>query len=267
MILDRSRMAGYLDEAGDDPASAIDTLKIHSITNVCLRQLWTGNVLDVSDQAVRKAKALLDESGFKVIMLVTNLGDVPPEELSSVPSEKLDRAFLLASYFGAANIRFRVGRAQTERTGDKAVMAWMESIQSSSIKANIMPLLEPSWDQYVAEPVDIARLLSAFPRWKLLYDPAQLCVQRKIDPFVKYWTLLKSRVGAIDLHDLKIGHNFCPPGQGDCMLGRTLQDATESKYTGWYFMEPGMGRRYGPALTRRDTFALAMEALTLLEEN
>lgn len=266
-MIDRSRFAAYLDEAGDDPASAIETLRLHGIGSACVRQLWTGNVLDASDQAVRKAKALLDDGGIKVVMLATELGDVPPEELSSVASDRLDRAFLLASFFGAAQVRFRAGRAASDRSGERAVATWMGDIQARAIQANVTPLLEPSWDQYVSEPADVARALAAFPRWKLLYDPAQLCVQRRIDPFVKYWTLLKSKVAAIDLHDLKIGHNFRPPGQGDCYLGLTLRDAAESKYTGWYFLEPGMGRRYGPALTRRDTFALAVEALTMLEES
>ena len=267
-MIDRSKLAGYLDEAGDDPASAIETLKVHGIAAACIRQLWTGNnVLDVSDQAVRKAKTLLDDKDIKVVMLATELGDVLPDELSSVALDKLDRAFLLASFFGAAQVRFRVGRAGGDRTGDKAVADWMSEIQTRSIQANVVPLLEPSWDQYIYEPTDVARALAAFPRWKLLYDPAQLCMQRRIDPFVKYWTLFKSKVAAIDLHDLKIGHNFRPPGQGDCSLGLTLRDAAESKYTGWFFLEPGMGRRYGPALTRRDTFALAVEALTMLEDS
>ena len=267
-MIDRSKLAAYLDEAGDDPASAIETLQSHGIRSACLRQLWTGNVVDVSDQAVRKAKSLLDAGGISIIMLVTNLGDVPPEELSTVSRDSLDRAFLLASFFGAGYIRFRVGRASpslVDDSTDKAISSWMDDIQVRSIQAAVTPLLELSWDQAIYEPADAARVLSSFPRWKLLYDPAQLVLQRRVDPFVKYWTLLKLRTAAIDIHDVKIGHNFRPAGQGDCELRRTLDDAAESKYTGWYFLEPGLGRRYGPALTRRDTFALAIEALGMLE--
>lgn len=265
-MIDRGKLAGYLDEAGDDPASAVETLRAHNIRWACLRQLWSGNVVDVTDQAIAKVKSILDHGGVRTIMLSTEIGAVIPDTLASVPRDRLDRALHLANYFGATFVRFKVGKAGPGPVQVEHIESWMNDIQNRALRANIVPLLELAWDQTLSEPADAARWLAAYPRWKLLYDPTQVILHRKLDPFVKYWTLLKTKIGAIDLHDVKTGHNFRPVGQGDSCWDRTLKDASESKYNGWYFVEPGLGRRYGTALTRRDTFGLAVQALDILEE-
>lgn len=259
-MFDRSKLAAYLDEADDDPVSAIEMMKRHDIKHIVLRRLWTGNVQKIHDQAAGKIKSLLVTADIKPVMLDLDLGDMPPEELRDITPDQIDRAFNLASYFNVNMLKINCGTAGTHKHDDH-VAQWMKNIQERALIANITPLLEPSHHQAIYEVADTVRLIAAYPRWKILYDPAQVCMTRKIDPFSKYWILLKNKVAAIDLHDVKIGHNFTITGQGDCRLIDTIRDARRDKYTGWYFLEPGLGRRHGTALTRRDTFTIAVNGL------
>ena len=106
----------------------------------------------------------------------------------------------------------------------------------------------------------MALLLSRFKRIKLVYDPAQLVAQRKLDPFVKYWSLLKSSVAYIDVHDYQSGGSAKVAGYGDAQLDLTISDALATNFNGWYCIEPGLGKRHGTAQSKEDVFLRALTA-------
>jgi len=239
-VINRSRLAAYLDEAGDDPATACLTLAGHGVKYACLRRAWTGPVAELSDQALSKLRDLLSQHAIQ------------PVSLAVPPAGDPERAALVAAYFGVQFLHLRPGSEQELRLG-----------QELAVRDNLTPLLELRPGSPWLEPAAAVEALTAYPRWRLLYDPAEL-LPGCPDPFVRYWTLLKSKVGVIDLHDLRVGQGFCPVGHGDGAWARTLSDAAQAGFSGWYFLEPGLGRRYGSALQRQDTFGLAIQGLETL---
>ena len=94
----------------------------------------------------------------------------------------------------------------------------MDNIKHIAISYNVVPLLEVTSDSYYSSSSDVAVLLSKHLKWRLLYDPVQLIMKRAQDPFVRFWTLLKNRVAAIDVRDHKIGRGFKPVGFGDSKI-------------------------------------------------
>jgi sugar phosphate isomerase/epimerase len=193
-------------------------------------------------------------------MLASELGAVSPDALMKTKEERIKRTFDIASYFGVKMIRIFVGDSQADV---EATSKWMAMIDERSLAADITPVVEITHGSALFQPTVASRLLGLHKRWRLLYDPAQLVMKRAQDPFVKYWTLLKSRVAAIDVHDYKIGHGHKPVGYGDGKLALTLADAA-SWFGGWYLFEPALGRSYGKAMTKVQTFRLALEALEAL---
>lgn len=252
------KLAAYLDEAGEDPITGCVTLKSARIPYVALRHVWTNNVCNISDQSCQSLKEILKSHDINVLMVASELGLVPSNELKKIPKTTINRAFDIAQYFGAQYIRIFIGISSND---NGYIEEWMNNITEKSISSNIAPLLELSHGSAVYKPTDVAQLMLKNRRWKLLYDPAQLIIKQAQDPFVKYWTLLKQFVGVIDIHDFKIGHGHKPAGFGDAKIQQTLNDST---FNGWYFVEPGLGRKHGSALTRSDTFKLALEALDLI---
>lgn len=256
------KLAAYLDEAGEDPKTGCATLKSVKIPYIALRHVWASNICNASDQSCQTLKKLFRSHDLTVIMIASELGQVPANELPKIKKEAIDRVFDIASYFGASYIRIYAGDISPD--SDKYVKDWLALITERSISANVTPLLEVSSGSSIYKPVDIVQWFSKFRRWKLLYDPAQLILKQSQDPFVKYWTLLKQYVGAIDIHDYKIGHGHKPVGFGDTKIQATLNDANASNFTGWHFLEPALGRKHGSALTRTDTFKTALGALEAL---
>lgn len=260
MIEDVS-LAAYLEEAGEEPNLGLDTLNSHNIPYVALRHTWTSNVCDISDTSCQKLRALLKEKEVSVIAIMSNLGSVQPQQLRLINDQKIQHVFDIAAYFGAKYVRFNIG--VTSRDIDTtAVEEWMNKISTLSIKHSVIPLFELSHNNSISEPAAVASLLYKHKKWKIIYDPAQLILTRNINPYVKYWVLLKQFVEIIDLRDYKIGKGFKPVGFGDTKIVDTVKDAIGSGFSGWFIAEPTLGRKHGSALTRSDTFGLAMEAIS-----
>ena len=259
MAIDKIKLAVYLDEVDDDPATACKNLATKGIHYVVLRNAWMGNICDATDTACQRLRQLLNDNSLSVVTIASDLGRF--DHLSAVPPAKVDRLFNLAAYFQAANVRVHIGNHIRGGPDMVQIKNWMTMITDRCLSAGLTPLLEVSDDSAVRDPVQLAGLLAAFRRWKLLYDPAQLIIKHKQDPFQRYWTLLKSFVGAVDLRDFKIGHGFKPVGFGDARLRETVGEGLSGQFKGWYYLEPSLGRKHGSAVTRWETFQLAHEAL------
>lgn len=260
MPIEKLKLAAYLDEAGEDPASACAVLAAHKFSYVVLRSLWSNNVCDLTDQNCGRLRKLLADHNLSTVALATDLGKVDSGLLSKIPAEKLDRVFNLASYFQAGMVKIHCG-IKSRNPDYETVATWMQLITDRCLSANLVPVYEITDDSVYREPAEVAKLLSRFKRWKLLYDPVQLIVKQKMDPFERYWTLLKTFAVAVDLRDYKIGYGYKPVGYGDAKIVLNLAEGLSGKYKGWYFFEPSLGRRYGEAVTKGDTFKLAYGAL------
>lgn len=263
--MDRNiKLACYLDEAGEDPATAALTLSQNNISYVVLRYGWASkNICDST--ACEKIKAILDKHQLTTIAIISDLGNVPSHELMSIPQPKINNVFNIASYFGAAFVRVHTGnKSQVE--SKQIVKDWMSKITEASVASNTTPLLELSAESYLYEPADVALAMTQFRRWKLLYDPVQLIIKRNINPFVKYWSLLKTFTAAVDARDFKIGKGYKPCGYGDSKISDIIKDAANSNGNKWFFLEPSLGRRYGSALSRPDTFKIALESFYAISD-
>lgn len=249
------KIAAYLEEADDDPASACDILKELGIHYTVLRHVWSDNICDMPDSGCGRLKKILESKGITPIAIVTRIGEVPADAL---PTQNPERAFNLAQYFKVQCVRFQIG-LRTTKHAYVEVDEWLAKIAKLSISYNVIPIFEITHDSYIIKPTELVTILTKHKRWKLLYDPVQFILKQNQDPFVRYWTLLKQFVAAIDVRDLKIGRGFKPPGFGDSKILQTVADAIDSNYRGWFFFEPSLGRRHSTALTKGDTFKLAFQ--------
>jgi sugar phosphate isomerase/epimerase len=259
-MLEQLKVAAYLDEAGEDPQAACEAITDININYAVLRNAWTNSVVESSDRACAKLKKILTDNNVTPVAIISKLGDVPATQLMQTPEGKVNRVFDVATYYGAQLVRIQIGNKSPGQARE-AINAWMERITKKSIDYNIAVVFEVTPDSHITSATELAELLKQYRRWRLLYDPAQFILKQNLDPFVKYWTLLKSSVGAIDVRDLKIGHGYKAVGMGNCRTMESSKDAVYSSYRGWFFMEPSLGRRHGSASTRQDVFKMACEAV------
>lgn len=256
------KIAAYLDEAGEDPATGCTTLSKQGIHYAVLRHCWADNVCNLSDTGHQRLITTIRDHNLTVICIASELGRLPVDQLSRVSDSQIGDVLNVCTYYGAPLVRIFVGLKTSDPI--EAAYSWMERIAKRCEDANVTPLLEVTADSHLYNPTDVAHALAAHKRWQLLYDPVQYIMRQSQNPFVKYWTLLKQRTGAIDVRDMKIGKGFKPPGFGDSMINLTVKDAISSGYSGWFFIEPSLGRRHAGAQTKPETFLFAIQGLNII---
>jgi hypothetical protein len=257
------KLAAYMDEVFDDPDKAGWLLISKKITNVCLRRAWCRDISSMPDNAIGILDNTLTKYGLSPVMLSTDIGCVDPEKLAA-EEQKFIRALQICKFLKCKAIRVGLGTTSTNKNASEYVQKWLSLTSKLSISYDMLLLFEPESTSYYNQPASIAVFLSKFRRWQLLLDPALLVIRSKINPFVKYWSLLKSRTSFIDIHDFKSGNSAKPAGLGDAQLDILIADALVNNFTGWFCLEPGLGRRYGDAMTKDKTFLCALDAFQAL---
>lgn len=253
------KLAAYLEEAGDDPTSACRTLREVGISHVVIRQAWASNVGELSDKGCEKLRKILSDFGIKPVAVFSSIAEVPAADLSKIPEEAVDHSFHLASFFETPMVVLTCGH-KVSGLGPQPVIDWLSKVQDKSLTANVLPVMEITSKSHLFAPAEVVSAFSKFPRPKLLYDPAHFILRQNIDPFVKYWALWKSHVAAIDVRDYQIGRGFRPFGSGNAQAVRTVADAIRSEFGGWFFLEPSLGRKYGPVQNKGEVFKAALDS-------
>lgn len=254
------KLAAYLDEAGDSPGDACQTLVNLGISKVCLRTAWTRDISRMDDHALEILKDLLTAHGLQPVLLYSTVGDGP---ISNIVDQYCDakRAIMVCEALGCRSVRFSLGRAVKSDHNLRILARWMTTLSNDCLSANIRPVLNLDMNSCITQPAEIAKVLSEQKRWGILYDPVDIIATRRALPFVKYWALIKNRVEFIDLHDYHIASGPRPLGHGDAQVDLTLNDAILSQFRGWYCLEPGLGTRYDTIVGRDKLLRLQHDAL------
>lgn len=258
--MDRSviKLAAYLDEAGEEPDKGCKTLNDEGIFYTALRHVWTNNICEINDSSHKRLYKIINSYNMSVIMIASELGKVNAANLPSITDQEIDKVINICRHYGASFVRVYIGQRNVN-ISIKEIDIWMNRVGEKCTKNNITPLYEITSDSYADKAAEVAELLATHKQWKLLYDPVSLIIKQNINPFIKYWTLLKSHVEIIDVRDMKIGKGFKPPGFGDSKIDLTIKDAIQSKFGGWFMIESSLGRKHGAAVTKSDTFKYAIE--------
>jgi len=259
------QLAAYLNEAGDDPAEAAAILKKNGIQYVCLRRAWGRDIFRMTDDACGLVRDILTDNGLKPVLLASTIGDVLIQNVADQGVD-LDKALMICNFLGCPAVQVSLGIAAKSDMNQKYLHRWMRIVADKCLAANIKPVFEIDYSHCISSPAEIAQILQKFGGWSLLYDPAQLIAKRKVQPFTKYWSLLRDRISHFDIHDYSSGAGPKAPGHGDAQIDLALNDAVISGFKGWYCLEPGMGRRYNDISGKAAVFEYALGGLKALFE-
>lgn len=260
-------VSAYLDEAGEDPQSACQTLASHNIHYAILRDAWTGNVCTMSDNGHSKLKSLLASHGISAIAIASTLGKMPVPSLSTIDDKQINECINICKYYNSKYLRVFAGENDKHiPAAIEIVNNWMKRISEACVLNGIKCLYEVTSDSAVFQAADVAKLLSVNKNVGLVYDSAGLIIKQNFNPFIRHWPLIKSHVEIIDVRDVKIGHGFKVAGLGDAKIDMTIKDAIQTNYKGWFAIEPSFGRKFATATTKQQTFAYAVEGLDKILE-
>ena len=262
MDINDLKICAYLDEAGEEPLSALECLSRHGIYNVILRNAWTGNICNASDNGHKKLVDLLKQYKVKVICIASELGKVPVSQLNNISEEDINKVVNICHYYNCNQLRVFVGEEEDGVNNYNAdiINKWVHLVTSKCVKNNIKCLYEITSRSVIFDTIAVVRFMKA-NNISLIYDAAGILMKYKMNPFIKYWPLVKQFTAIIDVRDMKIGQGFKPVGYGDTNIDFTIRDALDTKYNGWFAIEHTLGRKHGSAVGVSQTFEHSVEAL------
>ncbi len=221
------RLAAITDEYSADLEKALEPMAETGMTGAELRVLWGKNILDLSDDELKRAKDLVAAKGLEVCgiaspLLKCVLPNSPPVDArlqQDVFAAKhtfedqprlAERAFYIAKFLGARVIRvFSYWRTVAPEKCLDGVVAALADLAPKAAREGLIIGLENEHACNIATAAETARVLQAVqhPNLQVVWDPANaLCAGE--NPFPAGYRLLPvSRIAHVHAKDCHIENN------------------------------------------------------------
>jgi len=264
-------LSGFADEIGPDLGLQIETLRSEGLRHLELRGIWGKNVLDLSADDRKEAKARLSGAGIGVSAIGSPIGKVA---VDGPWKEHLDRfriALDAAEFFEAPYIRLfsfypPEGGAIADHR-DEVIRRLNELVRLA--EGRPVQLLHENEKKIYGEGtegcLDIAENV---PGMGLIFDPANF-VQADVRP-ADAWPVLRDHAVYFHIKDaLEADGRTVLPGEGDGAIPEILRDAICARgFDGFLSLEPHLmvaGERSG--FSGPDLFKKAVRALKAILRN
>ena len=264
-------LSGFADEIGPDLSLQIETLRSEGLRHLELRGIWGKNVLDLSAEERRDAKAQLSDAGIGVSAIGSPIGKVAVDGSWEEHLNLFRIALDAAEVFEAPYIRLfsfypPEGGAIAEHR-DEVLRRLNEFVRLA--EGRPVQLLHENekkiYGEGTEECLDIAENV---PGMGLIFDPANF-VQAEVRP-ADAWPVLRDHVVYFHIKDaLQADGRTVLPGEGDGTIPEILRDAIGARgFEGFLSLEPHLkvaGERSG--FSGPDLFQKAVRALKAILRN
>jgi sugar phosphate isomerase/epimerase len=265
-------ISGFGDEIAAEPAEQLAVLRELGIQHLDLRGAWGRNVLDLSDDDVRRLRGSLSASGARVAMIASPVGKSEISRDAAYERGRLEIALRLAAEFETSLVRiFSFYLDGRERADCRAeVVRRLAEWASRAEAANVTLLLENERDLWGDTPdrcLDLLRAVDSL-HLRLTLDTGNFATLgvRSAD---EAYPMLRPYLAHIQIKDVRHAEGqTVPAGEGDGQIPELLAALRRDGYRGLLSLEPHLaeagkaGGFSGPAL-----FAQAAHALQrLLQE-
>jgi len=261
------RIAAITDEFSPDLATAVRSMKSVGMTGAELRMVFGKNIIDLTDEELDKAIAIVKDAGLEILSIASPLlkcvlpdsPEVDPRFQQDMFAAKLTfadqprlavRAFEIAASTGARIIRvFSYWRTVDPSVCFDRIVTALRDLAEQAAAHDVIIGLENEHACNIGTAAETARVLAAIdhPNLKVVWDPANAVVageQAVPDGFV---SLPANRIQHVHAKDCTMdGHKplWCELGNGVVGWTRQIELLKRAGYTGWISLEthwPGPG--------------------------
>ena len=263
-------LSGFADEIDPDLATQCATLNDLGITHVEFRSAWGTNVLDLTDEQIESAAAILADHGLSVSSIGSPLGKINIEEGFDAHLVRADRALAVARRLGAPFIRifsFFLRPDQAPAKYRDEVLRRMTALAARAEPTGIVLLHENEKDIYGDVPERVLDIVESVgsPALRLAWDPANF-VQVGVTPFTDGYAQLRPHTVYVQIKDALLATGeVVPAGEGDGQVRETVRALAADGFDGFFSMEPHLGtyNEFG-ALSGAANFTRATRAFTAI---
>ena len=259
-------LTGFADEISTDLDEQLDTLVMESIRHMELRSVWNTNVLDLTDDELRKVESATSDRGVGVSSIGSPIGKVPITDPFGPHLQRFGRALHAADVMEAPYVRvfsFFVPDGHEPGIYKDEVLERMSVLANEAQSAGVTLLHENEKEIYGDIPVRCAHILLGVdaPALRAAWDAANF-VQCGVLPYAEGCALLRPYIEYVHVKDALAGsRRVVPVGEGDGEMEETLSTLHASGFDGFFSLEPhlassGTYRSFsGPELFRKATQA------------
>lgn len=245
-------LTGFADEVSRDLGEQIDLLNTLGIRHVEFRSAWGTKVLDLTDEELTRAKAMLDDSGITVSSVGSDLGKI---QITDPFEEHLVRAahgIDVAKFFGSPYIRmfsFFMPEGDDPADHRDEVIDRTEAMVRLAEAGGVTLLHENEKDIYGDTPERVVDLMTTIdsPRYRAIFDPANYvqCGVRPVDeayPKVREFTdYIHCKDASASVVDAQGLNKVLPAGEGDGQFPELVAALARDGYDGFFSLEPHLG--------------------------
>ncbi len=263
-------LSAFADEVSPNLEEALAVLKECGLKCMELRGLDGVNVMKLSGEQVKAARATLKRLGFTVGSIATPIGKVQITDAFEPQAGQMKRAIELAQALRSTHIRifsFYLPKDGEPKQWKKQVLERMAKLVRQARGTGITVLLENEEGLYgdtIERCTEIIKALKA-PYLKLAYDPCNLVIVGR-KPYTDSFSLARKYLGYLHVKDwARERKEMVPAGQGDAEWKPIIGALKGMGYNGTIALEPHLSAAgqfsgfSGPELFRK-----AHQALTEL---
>lgn len=239
-------LSGFADEIDPDLRTQAALLKELGIGYIEFRSAWDVNVLDLTDEQLTEAAAVLAEHSLEVSSIGSPIGKVNVEDDFDRHLTRFGRALQVAERLNAPYIRiFSFFLRPDQRPADHRdeVVRRLGVFAQQARDAGVVLLHENEKDIFGDIPERVLDLVTAVdsPSLRLAWDAANY-VQVGVRPYTEAYEMLRPYTDYIQVKDALLeGREVVPAGDGDGQIRETVRALAADGYDGFFSMEPHLG--------------------------
>jgi sugar phosphate isomerase/epimerase len=237
-------LTGFADEISPELDEQLDTLTSQSIRFVELRSVWNKNVLDLTDDEIRKVGDAMSERGIGVSSIGSPIGKVPINENFAPHLERFRRALHVARALESPYIRvfsFFMPEGENPAVYRDEVLERLGVLAGEAEAAGVVLVHENEKEIYGDVPSRCLDILTQVdsPYLRAAWDAANF-VQCGVDhPYREGYDLLRPYVEYVHVKDALAGSGtVVPAGEGDGEIRETISALHASGFDGSFSLEP-----------------------------
>jgi sugar phosphate isomerase/epimerase len=237
-------LTGFADEISPELDEQLSTLAEESMRYMELRSVRNTNVLDLTDEELKEAKAAASERGVGVSSIGSPIGKVPITDPFDPHFQRFRRALQVAKVMGAPYVRvfsFFIPEGEEPARYREEVLERMDSFAREAEAVEVTLLHENEKDIYGDIPsrcVDILTQIDS-PALRAAWDAANFVQCGVNHPYAEGYDSLSPFVEYVHVKDaLTESGRVVPAGEGDGELRETISALHTSGFDGFFSLEP-----------------------------
>ncbi len=242
-------LTGFGDEISPELKEQLEVMEGEGIKYLEIRGVWGKNILDLTDEELRKVKQILEDKGFKISAVGSPIGKIGIKDDFEEHLRKFRKALDIAKFLGTHYIRifsyYIPENDPPEKWRDEVMDRMREKVKLAE-REDIVLVHENERGIYGDIPSrcqDILKTINS-PYLRANFDPANF-VFENIRPYTQGYPLLRRYIAYVHVKDARHenGKVVCvPAGEGEGEMEEVLRSLKEEGYRGFLSLEPHLSQ-------------------------